>query len=51
MRKEGEGSLLIWVQRGLNGDGAAKHLAPPPVGAKNTLGGAKIFWRASRAES
>ena len=45
MRKEGrEGSLFIWVQRGLNGHGKARQktlappwvfFAPPPGGTKN----------------
>ena len=47
-----EGCLFIWVQRGQNGHGKAQQknlappgvfLAPPPGGAKNTLGGAKDF--------
>ena len=45
-------SLFIWIQRGYNSHSKVPQktlpplecfLPPPPGGAKNTLGGAKIF--------
>jgi len=42
---------MVMAKRGKKISTPFSVLAPPPGGAKNTLGGAKNFRRASRAES